>query len=228
LKFLNDLDVVNDDLVIFSDSSSRWQRRDYFKILMEGIPNGRVFSLVPSTGEVKVLMKDVFFANGVQLFPDKQSFLVAETAMARIKRHWIAGPKKGTTEVFAENLPGLPDNIRLSDDGKTFWVGMANVRRHQQFSLIDFVSEKPVLRKFLLKLIPSPYWSILYSKLRTRHAMIIELDLNGQIVSSAHDTYGVLMTEASQVTDDGEYLYMGSFHANFIAKLHKSYLRSTN
>lgn len=225
LKFLNDVDVVDEDLIIFTDSSSKWPRRDFLKIAMEGVPNGRVFTLIPSTGEVNVLMKSLYFANGIQLFPDKKSFLVAETMMARIKRHWISGPKRGTTEIFAENLPGLPDNIRLSTDG-TFWVAMAGVRLHQQFSFIDFLADKIVARKLLLKLIPDPYWSVLYSKLKSRHAMFIELDPIGKIVSSAHDVDGMIMTDASEVVDDGEYLYFGSFHASFIAKLHKRLLRS--
>lgn len=41
LMFLNDLDVVNEDLIIFTDSSSRWDRRRFFSILLEAIPNGR-------------------------------------------------------------------------------------------------------------------------------------------------------------------------------------------
>ncbi|VDM36897.1 unnamed protein product [Toxocara canis] len=227
LKFLNDVDVVNEDLIIFTDSSSRWPRRDFLKILMEGIPSGRVFSLVPSSGKIEILMENLYFTNGIQLFPDKQSFLVAETTMARIKRFWISGPKKGTTEIFADNLPGLPDNIRLSTDG-TFWVGMASVRHHQQLSLVDFLAKKTATRKFLLKLIPDSYWNVLYSKLRSRHAMIIELDTNGKIVSCAHDVNGaVMMDDISQVSDDGKYLYMGSFHASFIAKLPKHLMRST-
>lgn len=56
--------------------------------------------------------------------------------------------------------------------------------------------------------------------------MFIELDPIGKIVSSAHDVDGMIMTDASEVVDDGEYLYFGSFHASFIAKLHKRFLRS--
>ena len=48
----------------------------------------RVLSLVPSTGRVEVLMDNLYFANGIQLFEDKQSFVVAETTMARILR-WV-------------------------------------------------------------------------------------------------------------------------------------------
>lgn len=41
MKFLNDIDVVNQDVLIFTDSSSKWDRLHLMNILLEGIPNGR-------------------------------------------------------------------------------------------------------------------------------------------------------------------------------------------
>ena len=32
-----------------------------------------------------------------------------------LNRHWLKGEKAGTTEILAENLPGMPDNIRLAN-----------------------------------------------------------------------------------------------------------------
>ena len=39
-------------------------------------------------------------------------------------RYYIKGEHEGKSEVFAQNLPGLPDNIRLSSRGG-YWVGLA-------------------------------------------------------------------------------------------------------
>lgn len=220
LSFINDLDVVNEDLIIFTDSSSRWQRRHFLKIFMEGYPTGRVLSFVPSTGKVTTLMDNLYFANGIQLLPDKQSFLVAETTMARINRHWISGPKKGATETFADNLPGLPDNIRASTNG-TYWVGMAGIRRKTQFSFVDFFADKALLREIILKLMPESRWTGLYEMIRPRHAMIVQFDSEGNIISTAHDLLGETVSDVSQVSDDENYLYLGSFHANFIARVSK-------
>lgn len=36
---------------------------------------------------------------------------------------YISGPKAGEAETFIDNLPGFPDNIRLSTQG-TFYVGL--------------------------------------------------------------------------------------------------------
>lgn len=46
----------------------------------------RVLRLTRSTGKIDVIMDKLYFPNGIQLFPDKQSFLVSETGAARIKR----------------------------------------------------------------------------------------------------------------------------------------------
>ena len=32
-----------------------------------------------------------------------------------LNRHWLKGEKAGTTEILADNLPGMPDNIRLAN-----------------------------------------------------------------------------------------------------------------
>lgn len=42
-------------------------------------------------------------------------------------RYYIKGEHEGKSEVFAQNLPGFPDNIRLSSKGG-YWVGIATVR----------------------------------------------------------------------------------------------------
>lgn len=41
LKFLNDIDVINPDVLVFTDSSSKWDRRNFLNIILEGISNGR-------------------------------------------------------------------------------------------------------------------------------------------------------------------------------------------
>lgn len=42
LSFVNDLDVTQDGRkVYFTDSSSRWQRRDYLHLIMEATADGR-------------------------------------------------------------------------------------------------------------------------------------------------------------------------------------------
>ena len=49
-------------------------------------------------------------------------------------------------EIFADNLPGLPDNIRRCSKGG-YWVGTAVCRYGDIFSMYDFAANKPWLRR---------------------------------------------------------------------------------
>ena len=64
----------------------------------------------------------------------------------------MTGPKQGEIDIFAENLPGWPDNIRRSGRG-TYWVGMASIRRAEQLSLLDMASTRPWIRALIAKVI---------------------------------------------------------------------------
>lgn len=41
LKFLDDIEVVDSDVLLFTDASSKWDRRHVMNIILEGVPNGR-------------------------------------------------------------------------------------------------------------------------------------------------------------------------------------------
>jgi len=51
----------------------------------------------------------------------------------------MKGEKKGTSETFAENLPGLTDNIHLHAPSQTFWLGVVGVRKLIFIQLARFV-----------------------------------------------------------------------------------------
>lgn len=66
----------------------------------------RFFHYVAAKNQSKVLLDDLWFANGVVLSPDNQFAVVAETGRHRLLKYYIDGPKKGKSEVFASGLPG--------------------------------------------------------------------------------------------------------------------------
>ena len=57
---------------------------------------------------------------------------------------------KGGADMFVENMPGLPDNSRLSSSGG-YWVAMLAVRPSPGFSLLDFLSEQPWIKRMTFK-----------------------------------------------------------------------------
>ncbi|EPY89290.1 Adipocyte plasma membrane-associated protein (BSCv protein)-like protein, partial [Camelus ferus] len=207
LSFVNDLAVTRDGRkVYFTDSSSRWQRQDYLLLLMEGTDDGRLLEYDTKTREVTVLLDRLRFPNGVQLSPEEDFVLVAETTMARIRRFYVSGLMKGGADLFVENLPGFPDNIRASSSGG-YWVAMAAVRSNPGFSMLDFLSERPYLKRLIFKLLGQET----VMKLVPRYSLVLELSDSGAFRRSLHDPDGQVAPYVSEVHEHGGHLYLGSF-----------------
>ena len=62
----------------------------------------------------------------------------------------ISGVRQGQHIMFADNLPGLPDNIRLSNKGG-YWVAFAVTRHPDRFSVWDTLSNRPWIRRQMAK-----------------------------------------------------------------------------
>ena len=85
--------------------------------LLEGRPYGRFIVYDPSTNEAEVLLKDLYFPNGVALSSSEEFVLINETWRYRILRYWLKGQHAGQKEVFIDNLPGFPDGVSSNDKG---------------------------------------------------------------------------------------------------------------
>ncbi|NXM68146.1 APMAP protein, partial [Serilophus lunatus] len=223
LSFVNDLTVTRDGRKIyFTDSSSKWQRQDFLFLIMEGTDDGRQVSLIQGilleydtvTKEVKVLMVGLRFPNGVQLSPAEDFILVQETTMARIKRYYVSGLMKGGADMFVENMPGLPDNIRLSSSGG-YWVAMSAVRCNPGFSMLDFLSEKPWIKRMIFKLLSQETVMNFVPK----YSLVVELSETGSYQRSFHDPNGVIVPYISEAHEHNGYLYLGSFRSPYICRL---------
>ena len=86
-RFVNDLDIARDGTIYFTDSSSKWQRRQLHYSILEGDNTGRLMAYHPKTGEMEVLMDGLHFANGVQIAPEGDHVLVSETGTLRIMKY---------------------------------------------------------------------------------------------------------------------------------------------
>ncbi|WOL13793.1 protein STRICTOSIDINE SYNTHASE-LIKE 10-like [Canna indica] len=121
--FTNGVDVdQSTGMVYFTDSSTRFQRPYYILVVITGDSTGRLMKYEPMTKKVTVLKNNLFVPNGITLSHDGNFLLVAETGTCKVIKHWLKGPKMGTTEVFAE-LPGYPDNIKRTSSGE-YWVAL--------------------------------------------------------------------------------------------------------
>src|SRR5260370_23040237 len=100
-----------------------------------------------STKQAWVLLRDLYFANGVAVSPDQSFVLVNDTSSYRVRRFWLTGPKQGQSDIFIDNLPGFPDGI--SSNGRdTFWLALVNRRD----AALDSMLPHPFLRKVVMRL----------------------------------------------------------------------------
>ena len=60
-------------------------------------------------------------------------------------RYHLKGIKAGHAEVFVENLPCLPDNIRRSSSGG-YWIACGVTRYDGKFNTFDFIGRWPLIR----------------------------------------------------------------------------------
>jgi len=229
LTFLEDLEVVGDSLVV-SQASTKHSYLQFLCPLLDHGGNGRVLQMGLSDGEIKVLMEGLNYPAGVQRHPDGKSVLVVESAMARIHRFYLTGPKQGKRELFAENLPAFPDNIRLSADNRSFYVGMFGYRGDpstQHWLYLERWSEWPLARWTICEISKHlPDSQLIQLSANTvgkhRYGIVVKLDMEGRVINSYHDTTGAFLNDVSHVVDDGgKYLYMGSFSQPYVGRMLK-------
>ena len=207
INFADALDISSEGIIYFSDASTKYDLHDDLYGLLESKAYGRFLSYDPATGEVKVLVKDLYFANGVALSPEEDFVLINETYRYRITRYWLKGPDAGTHEIFVDNLPGFPDNISVNRKGN-FWVALFTIRNEVADKLHPFPTRKNLLSK-----VPPRLWP----KANT-YGLVLELDAQGNIIQSLHDPTGEYLTGITSAQEYGDYLFLGSLHNDRIGK----------
>ncbi len=210
-ELADDLDVsrkkaYKSGLIYFSDATGPEVEMDYYQDLMIHKPLGRLLSVNYYTRETKVLLEDLYFANGVALSPDEDFVLVSETSEYRITRLWLKGPRVGDRDVFADNLPGFPDGISGDGDGN-YWVAMVSPR---MWFVDNIVLPNLWLRKLLMHL---PTWTRLKG---ASYALIIQLNSEGEIVESLHDPSGKSLSGITNVVERDGKLYIGTLEGDAV------------
>ena len=206
-RLTDDVDIAKDGTIYFSDASYRFPLDDYLLDAMEHRPNGRLLAYDPATRSVRLVMANLYFANGVAVSPDQSFVLVNESWRYRVQRHWLTGPRQGESEIFIDNLPGIPDGI--SSDGRdTFWVALVTPRD----AATDTMLPRPFLRKMILRLPET-----LLPETR-RYGFVLGLDTKGQVVQNLQDPSGSFAM-ITNVQEHGGMLYLGSLAENAIGRL---------
>ena len=140
IKFGDDLLIMPDNNTIyFTDASDEHGLRDFLYAVAELSPRGRLFKFTLDSQELSLVAEGLYFSNGVELHRNGKFLLVTETPRARILRISI---EDGSVQIFADNLIGMPDNIRRSPRGG-YLVGLPSMRKWPFIS--DFASAHPIV-----------------------------------------------------------------------------------
>ena len=204
----NDLDVAQDGTIYFTDSSYKFPLAELKADLLEHQPNGRLLAYDPRTKQTRVVLRNLYFANGVAVSPDQSFVLVNETGTYSVRRFWLSGPMQGQSAIFIDNLPGFPDGI--SSNGRDiFWLALVN----QRDSALDGLLPHPFLRKVVMRL-PA----FLQPHIR-RYAFVLALDSNGRVVRNMQDSSPQCFAQIANVVEHKGTLYFGSIGESAIGRM---------
>ncbi|KAJ8764009.1 hypothetical protein K2173_004885 [Erythroxylum novogranatense] len=198
--------IAEDGTIYFTDASYKYNLHDHAQDVLGGKPYGRLISFDPITRKSKVLVRDLYFANGVEISPNQDYVVFCETPMRRCRKYYIQGKDKGRVESFIENLPGLPDNIHY-DGQDHYWIALAT-----EFDRFwDLMYKYPIIRKCL---------AIIMKYNRNypiaKNSGVFVLDLEGKPTAHYQDPGLTLISTGVKI---GNHLYCGSIVYPYIISL---------
>jgi len=224
----NSVVVSSDGTVYWTDSSINYKLYNgFYTDFVDG--TGRLLKYDPKTKKNTVLMKNIMFANGVELSEDESFILISETHKYRILKYNLKGPNAGKSEIFIDGLPGKPDNIKRI--GKNFYAPLV----FSKVPIMEYISENPTIRMIIVKFLaiidltfetidsfyPNIYckkaahWVGHYESISTlisfmpQRIFILTINKDGTIISS-WQTSERKVSHISDIEVVGDTLYLGS------------------
>ncbi|MQM03949.1 hypothetical protein Taro_036740 [Colocasia esculenta] len=129
-RFTNGIDIDHETGTVYlTDSSTRFQRREFILATSQaGDKTGRLMRYDPATGELRVLLDELSFPNGVALSRDGNFLLVVETIPCRVLQFWLCTPRASqTTSRGAEGVGGA-SGWRCTPRGASSCSGLPSSR----------------------------------------------------------------------------------------------------
>ncbi|CAN6348982.1 unnamed protein product [Urochloa humidicola] len=213
-SFANGIEIdYETGAIYFTETSTRFQRRQFLNIVISGDSTGRLLKYDPKSNKVEVLVDGLAFANGLAMSTDGTYLLLAETTTGKILRYWIKTPKASTLEEVVQ-LPWFPDNIRMSPRGG-FWVGLHAKRG----KIAEWSISYPWLRRLILKVpmrhVQRASW--LLNQLG-RQVIALRLSEDGKTMEavSVHGAIQKIFRSVSEVEERNGSLWIGSVMSPFL------------
>ncbi len=210
LKLADDLDILPDGRILFSEATVRYEMHEWQTDALEGRGNGRIIMYDPKNNKTTTVLRHLTFPNGIVLASDGQSILFAESWKCSIKRYWFDGPKKGNVEMVIDNLPGYPDNINVASDGN-YWMAIMGMRSQ----VFDLAMRKPGFRRRMAKQLPGDEW--LAPNINT--GCIVKFNEAGGILDVLWDLQGENHPMITSMREHKGYIYIGGISNNRIGRI---------
>ena len=226
INYLNDLDVTQDGhIVYFSSSTARgvvaYDSRDRYYDTMRsflltwlaGDISGRVFAYDMTSKATEFIADDFYYANGVALTADGSSLFVVETLGLRVWKVHLVGNKRGEKEVFLDHLPGMPDGVTRSRDGKSILISLV-----APLSPILPMGRSAFSRWLIAWALLSPF-KVFFERLIKKCGCVIRVAADTARVEAIYlDSDGSLLSTISSVTEDSSgRLFFGNLGGNFVS-----------
>ncbi|KAK2155271.1 hypothetical protein LSH36_244g02026 [Paralvinella palmiformis] len=221
LMLINDVVVTGTGMIYVTDSSAKWRRAEYHMLGLELNPDGRIIEFNPITRETTAVCTGIS-PNGIEISEEGDCVIFSDTLFARLLKCYVKGEKRGQVEIFIDNLPGFPDNIRRSASG-SYWIGLIEIRRQNGPVLdIELYAPYPQIRQLRYK------WQLFKSVFRSNthtitldksYGLVVEVDANGNYRRSLHDPTGNIAGISHAEEHEGK-LFMASLFNNFIAMVY--------
>lgn len=209
MKFPNDLTITEKGNVIyFTDSSSDYTLERLGLEMLEGSCSGRIFKYDLTNEALDLISSGLCMVNGIQLVSNDTVLMFSESTRFRVSLLNLNN-KRVIQKIY---LPAIPDNIRPSHNRGRFWVSCCI--RHTQMS--KFIMSSEILRRIL----GSTSTQTIYKFFDIHFGLAVEIDEQGNIVSSIHDYNGSIAKAVSEVTitrNGG--LILSSFFAPHLIKI---------
>uniref|UniRef100_A0A8R1I3Y8 Adipocyte plasma membrane-associated protein n=1 Tax=Caenorhabditis japonica TaxID=281687 RepID=A0A8R1I3Y8_CAEJA len=225
IKYLNDLDILPDGRIIMSESSTKFDDRDFILDIFEHRPNGRLLIYEPRKKSLRVLKDGLYFPNGVQLSIEKGAaknapwrVFYSEMSMARVMQIWVPQDHYSDAPVkiapLIENLPGYPDNIRLTKSGHLL-VPIPSHRSEEDRTL----EQNPSLREFLTKILAPQALNYVANYFTDSDGLVLKVNTEtGQVIESYHDPTGKIEAISIAIDDGKGKMLLGSDVNYYIAR----------
>lgn len=214
--FANNLAIAPDGVIYFTEASRKFSalalgdtmEATLYDVMEHG-GHGRVIEYDPATGQSRTLLGGLAYANGIAISETGDFLLIVEMNEYRIIKYWLEGPKKGSTEVVIDNLPGFGDNLKTGLNGR-FWLGFAAPRK----AIVDQLANKPFLRKAVMRMpkILRPAAEL--------SSHVIAFDSDGVVLMNMQDPEARYPT-LTGVLETRDYLYLTTLYGNTLPVIAK-------